>query len=164
MVRWLADVQRLAVLCTGLYADGPTQQLAHSLVAVVEPLSPTPTASVLTRAADLSEPHPFGLDLAFADGGRGLVSVPGEFASGRVDRIVRVELGSPKAEVVAQGHAIFRTSGMCGDPTTGRVYVGERGRPGGDVRVFRLTADGTVEQAAIDSNPGGLGATDLARF
>jgi hypothetical protein len=164
-VRWLPDLQRLVVLCTGLFADGPAQQLAYSVVAVVDPAAPKPTATVLARAQDLPEPHPFGLDLALTQGGRGVLSVPGDFTSGRVDQLWRIDVGTGKLSAIGQGHAIFRVGGMCGDPATGRVYVADRGRPAGDVRVFRLNDDGsTTEEASLASNPGGLGATDLARF
>jgi hypothetical protein len=159
----LAEDDRFALVCSGLYADHATQA-TNSGVAVVLPGDLTTTVTNLMRAKDLPTGLPLGGDIACLPGGHCLITVPTEPASGTPDALWRIEWDGSAPQLVDHGSGPFSLSGMYADASTQRIYVGDRGFIGGDVRVFTLSATATVAGQPIVSNPGGLGATDLARF
>ena len=159
----LADDGRFALVCSGLYADHAAQA-ANSGVVIVLPGDVTTTVTTVLRANQLPGGQPLGGDIACLPGGHCLITVPTEPGSGAPDALWRIEWDGSAPQLIEYGSGPFSLSGMYADASTSRIYVGDRGFASGDLRFYTLSAAKTVVGQPIASNPGGLGATDLARF
>ncbi len=157
-VRYLAKTQRLAVACSGSFAE-PTKQTQQSAIAVFSAATPS-DAEIVFQANELPGGTPFSKDFVCLDERHCAVIGFGDFAIGRPDKLWHLDLVTRKATFVANCAAPFAGSGLFADAATGIVWLGERKRSNGDLRRFDFT-NGNKELPAISSNPGGLGATEF---
>jgi len=160
----LPGTHRIGVVCSGFFGEAGGAQAKFSQILVFDALDVPVQAAAVVKAADLEGKSPFGKDIAFVDATRGVVIASGDLAAGTADRLWLFDIATGTGSRLANGHGAFTLSGLHAEAARLRLWVGEAGRPGGDLRVFDLAGAAPYELEPVPSNPGGLGAMDLGGF
>ncbi len=150
----------LVAACQGSFVKGQ-DQVAQSAIVRVQPQDAHWAVTALALA-DVAT-GPWSRDLAVEGDSVFAVSV-GDLATGRPDRLWRIDLATQVRSVVASSSKPFGFSGLWFDRFRRVLWIGERGARPGDLRRFAVTATATSEGKPVRSNPRGLGALDLGGF
>jgi hypothetical protein len=158
-VKAAAAGAKVIVTCGGFFGDGADQYKKSALLAL-NPATAPATLEVLVAASAIGKAA-FGKDLA-CDGGWCVAVTNGDFAAKTNDELWLVDVATGKATSIAKAGGAFALSGLFTAPGTNVVFAGEAFNAAGDVRVFALQDGKATELPALTSNPGGLGAVELA--
>lgn len=162
-VELVAAERKVVAVCPGAFSD-KAEQGVHAGVAVWNADAATPTAQVLYTAAQLGNAKALGAEIACLADGDCLVIVPGDPDAHTPDGLWRIHTDGRAAALVGHSSGPFAYSGMWADLPRSRVYVGDRGAPSGDVRVWSRQGQDWSEQSAVSTNPGGLGTIDVGVY
>ena len=148
--------EAIAVVCSGFFGDGAVQAKYARLLW----LSPDGPAETVVRGDQVGD-RPIQA-AAFVDATRAVLLTAGSFDAGIPDRLWWVDRAKATVQPLGQAAGAFALSGLWADVARQRVYVGERDRKVGDVRVFEISTAGAVEAASLRMAAGLPGAVDLA--
>jgi hypothetical protein len=122
VVTALPDGSKLAVGCSGIYAD-PATQIGQSGVGWVDLAASPPAVSVVAAAA-FGAPVSAG-DVAVLSPNAAFTIAVGDTTSKRPDALWAFDFAGGPPRKVLEGTQPFTLGGLLGDPATGKVFVGD---------------------------------------
>ena len=160
----VASAGVVAAVCSGFFKESEGKRAAWSNV-IRLPDEATAIAQVVTQAEDTGQSRGFGFELALADDGRGWVISDGDLQTGLSDALWQFDLKGGTVVKVATASGAFAMTSLWLDRGRQRLWVTDRGAKGGDLLVFDVQGHGLAKHmGTVDSNPGGLRATEIGGF